>query len=339
MPVPAATPSHAMPLESTAPPARTVTVTAPARLHMGFLDLGGSLGRKFGSIGIGINEISTRLVLVRSGSLAAEGPGAERAITAARKFARALGRPLPASIRILQAIPEHAGLGSGTQMALAVGVGLARLYGLALGARDIAPLIGRGARSGIGIAVFDRGGLVVDGGRGDQTLIPPVLARLEMPEEWRFIIILDQSDRGLHGPAEIQAFRNLPVYPAAEAARLCHWLLMRGLPAVAEGDIRSFGEVIAEIQRSVGDHFAPAQGGRFASRDVAEALDFFAARGAVGIGQSSWGPTGFCLVESVSLAERLVAEAEARFGERPGIEFLIGTARNQGAGIAVESAG
>jgi predicted sugar kinase len=29
-----------------------ITVIAPARLHMGFIDLSGSLGRHFGSIGV-----------------------------------------------------------------------------------------------------------------------------------------------------------------------------------------------------------------------------------------------------------------------------------------------
>ncbi|MGZ8218710.1 beta-ribofuranosylaminobenzene 5'-phosphate synthase family protein [Methylomagnum sp.] len=314
-----------------------VTVTAPARLHMGFLDLGGSLGRKFGSIGVGINEIATRLTLVPAARLSATGPGAQRAIAAAEKFARAVGRPCPASIHIEQAIPDHVGLGSGTQLALAVGVGLSRLYELALGVRDVAPIIERGARSGIGIAVFEHGGLVVDGGRGERTVIPPVLARLDMPSDWRFIIILDQRDQGLHGAAEIDAFRALPTFPAEEAARLCHWLLMRGLPAVAEGDIEGFGAVITDTQRSVGDHFAPAQGGRFTSGNVREALEFLAERGAVGIGQSSWGPTGFCLVDSPARAAALLTEAETRFGDRPGLRFLIGTARDRGAEITVQS--
>jgi beta-ribofuranosylaminobenzene 5'-phosphate synthase len=326
-------------MKSSADPNARVTVTAPARLHMGFLDLGGSLGRRFGSIGVGVNEIATRLTLASADSLSAEGPGAERALAAAEKFARAMARPCPAAIRIEQAIPGHAGLGSGTQLALAVGMGLSRLYGLGLGVRDIAPLTERGARSGIGIAVFEQGGLVVDGGRGEKTGIPPVIARLDMPAEWRFILILDERDQGLHGTAELEAFRTLPPFPAEEAARLCHWLLMKGLPALAERDIVAFGAVITELQRAVGDHFAPAQGGRFTSRDVGEALGFLESRGAVGIGQSSWGPTGFCLVDEPRRAETLLAEAQDRFGGRPGLRFLLGTARNRGAEITAERMG
>ena len=43
-----------------------------------------------------------------------------------------------------------------------------------------------------------------------------------------------------------------------------------------------FGPSITEVQRIVGDHFAPAQGGRFASSRVADVL---AARVALHVGE------------------------------------------------------
>jgi beta-RFAP synthase len=302
---------------------------------MGFLGLGGSLGRKFGSIGVGVNEIATRLSLVHAPELAVAGPDADGARKAVRTLESALGRTLPPRIHIHSAIPHHAGLGSGTQMALAVGMGLSRLHGLGLGVREVAALVGRGGRSGIGIAVFEQGGLLVDAGRGKRTQVPPVISRLEMPDHWRFLIVLDQVDQGLHGAQEIQAFNTLPVFPAEEAARLCHLLLMQGLPAVVEGDIDAFGAVITALQCSVGDHFAPAQGGRFTSPRVREALDFLAARGAVGIGQSSWGPTGFCLVADPEQAERLRSAVMDQFGASHTLQCLIGTPRHEGSSVRV----
>jgi beta-RFAP synthase len=163
-----------------------------------------------------------------------------------------------------------------------------------------------------------------------------VLARLELPAAWRFLLVLDHSDRGLHGAAELAAFRRLPVFPAQTAARLCHLVLMKGLPAAMEDDITAFGDVITELQTAVGEHFAPAQGGLFASRDVAEAIDWLGSAGAVGLGQSSWGPTGFCLADSPERAEALLAGVSARFGDRPGLQFLIGTPRHRGAEVVVE---
>jgi beta-RFAP synthase len=310
-----------------------IHIEAPARLHMGFLDLGGSLGRKFGSIGVGINEMTTSLTLTCSRGLNAEGPDAARALKFVEKLSKHLGKPLSVNINIHSAIPSHAGLGSGTQLALAIGTGLARLYGLPFNLKDLACLAGRGARSGIGIAVFELGGLIVDGGRATNTVVPPIISRMEMPSEWRFIIVIDQKYQGLHGSDEIEAFRSLPTFPATEAARLCHLLMMQGLPALAERDLPSFGGVITEIQRSVGDHFSPAQGGQFTSKAVKKAIEYLTDMGAVGEGQSSWGPTGFCLVESVERAESLISEATLQLQDYPEIQFLIGTARNHGAHI------
>ena len=308
----------------------SVSVFAPARLHMGFIDLGGTLGRQFGSIGVGVNEIATRLSISSADEVNATGPSCERAVKYARKIAEKLGVNCRLSIRIHEAIPEHIGLGSGTQLALAVGMGMARYHGLELGVRDIAKLIQRGGRSGIGIAVFEQGGLVVDGGRGAYTATPPLLSRMEIPPEWRFILVFDRRGQGLHGKQEVEAFKTLPPFPVAETARLCHLLMMQALPALAEGDIKGFGAVITELQNAVGDHFAPAQGGRFTSPEVGLALDWLQQQGAVGVGQTSWGPTGFCMVENPGHALLLSSLSGQRFD---GLDFLVATARNQGAEI------
>ena len=67
-----------------------VCVTAPARLHMGFFDLNGGLGRRYGSIGVCIDQPMTELRAWRTDSgFTAEGPSASRAIS------RAAARPLP----------------------------------------------------------------------------------------------------------------------------------------------------------------------------------------------------------------------------------------------------
>lgn len=305
-----------------------VNIVAPARLHMGFIDMGGSLGRKFGSIGVGVNEILTRLSVSRAEALSAEGPCAERALKVAREFAVRTGVDERVSIRIHEAIPEHVGLGSGTQLALALSVALARLHGMDIAVRDLARTIERGARSGIGIAVFEQGGLIVDGGRGPDTVVPPVIVRLEMPEDWRFILAFDARGQGLHGVQELEAFADLPPFPAAQTARLCHLLLMRALPALAEGDLPGFGAVITDLQDTVGDHFAPAQGGRYTSPEVGAAMVWLREQGAEAVGQSSWGPTGFCLVETPARAAELIEQVRVRW---PCLTFLAASPRNQGA--------
>jgi beta-ribofuranosylaminobenzene 5'-phosphate synthase len=306
-----------------------ISVTAHARLHMGFIDLSGALGRHFGSIGLGLNEIHTRLSIASATQREISGPSAERAGRYLGDLCRAFDVPDKLKITIESAIPEHVGLGSGTQMALAIGSALNAHYNLGLRVRDIAAVLERGLRSGIGIGVFEHGGLVVDGGRGKRTQVPPVLARLPVPEAWRFILVFDESDKGLHGEQEIAAFAALPEFPRQEAEHLCYLLLMQALPALAECDLPRFGEVISRLQVAVGEHFAPVQGGVYASPEVGEAMRWLAAQGAVGVGQTSWGPTGFCLVENHGVAEKLLAQIRANFVGYPALRFMIASANNR----------
>jgi len=133
----------------------------------------------------------------------------------------------------------------------------------------------------------------------------------------------------------VLAFKKLPPFPRQEAEHLCYLLLMQGLPALAERDIGRFGEVITHLQRSVGEHFAPAQGGIFTSPEVAEAIAWLAGQGAVALGQTSWGPTGFCMVDGEGLAEVLTAKARQQFEHYGNLSFITVSARNTGGSVQV----
>jgi beta-RFAP synthase len=317
--------------------AQKLRVTAPARLHMGFLDLEGGLGRRFGSLGLTIDAFATRLLLARaSGDVVDESAEAGRVRAVLAQLAD-LGLPR-ARVTIESAIPTHAGLGSGTQLGLALGVGLARLGGLGLGAREVARLLERGARSGIGIGAFEQGGFLLDGGRGDADGPPPITARLEFPPAWRLLLVLDRARAGLHGKLERNAFSTLPSYPAELAGHLCRLVVMRLLPGLATADIEAVGGAVGEVQRWVGDHFAPAQGARFTSPAVADALAWLEAQGIPGVGQSSWGPTGFAILADEDGARHLHRAATRRFAQRhPSLSFVVTRARNRGAVIELSA--
>jgi beta-RFAP synthase len=214
---------------------------------------------------------------------------------------------------------------------LALGVGLARLLGLAADAGAVVRVLERGARSGIGLGAFLTGGFLVDGGRGAAAEPPPIISRLAFPETWRLLLICDGSGPGLSGEAERAAFRALPPFPADDAAHLCRLTLMRLLPAIAEADLQVAGLALGELQRVVGDHFAPAQGARFTSPGVAAALGWIEAQGYAGVGQSSWGPTGFALLPDDTTAMRLCSAMQGRLG--PALTTSIVAGRNHGAEI------
>jgi beta-RFAP synthase len=315
--------------------AAQVVVFAPARLHLGFLDLDGGLGRRFGGLGLAIDGFGTRLRLTAASTPAATGPGAARALRYLDQSAQALGLPRGARITIDEASPEHAGFGSGTQLGLAVAAALARVHGARIGTPELAKAIGRGARSGIGIGSFDSGGFLVDGGLAPGAEPAPVIARLAFPPEWRVLLILDPAREGLHGSGETAAFGKLPDFAESLAGRLCRVLLLRLLPGLAEHDFAAVSSALGEIQQRLGDYFSVAQNGRYSSPDVAEALAWLHGQGILGIGQSSWGPTGFALLESAAHADAVVKALGARFAAPRKLEFRSVGGRNRGADITV----
>ncbi|MFD1332975.1 beta-ribofuranosylaminobenzene 5'-phosphate synthase family protein [Methylopila musalis] len=313
-----------------------VTVRAPGRLHVGFLDLGGALGRRFGGLGLSLETPFTAVTLRPAPAPSSTGPDGPRAAAAMAAIASAFGLDGRASVAVETALPTHSGLGSGTQLGLAVGVGLARLNGREdITPRQVAAALGRGQRSSIGLGAFETGGVILDGGRGPLDAPPPIVSRVPVPAAWRILLIYDHGLVGLSGSRETTAMANLPPFPEALADRLCRLAVLGALPAAAEGDAHAFGLAVGEMQRRLGDHFAQAQGGRFTSADAAEALAAIEARGVPGVGQSSWGPTGFAVLGSEAEAEELARDMRARFADRPNLAFDIVRGASRGADIAV----
>ncbi|PTB22079.1 beta-ribofuranosylaminobenzene 5'-phosphate synthase [Trinickia symbiotica] len=331
-----------MPLHFRRPAHRaTVTVEAPARLHLGFLDPSGSLGRVFGSIGLVVDGLGTQIDARIAES---DVIGGRCSIEERERIALCLDRlrsaygATPVAIDVVRTPRAHSGLGSGTQLALAIGTAYVRLAGKAATTAELAELLGRGRRSGIGILGFDSGGLIVDGGaRSDRNArgLPPLVARQPFPDDWRVLLVTDHSREGLSGEAERRGLAALPPFPRALAAHLCHLVLMEIVPGAAECDFEAFGHGITEMQQTIGEYFAPVQGGVFSSPDVEAALRAVAARHRAGIGQTSWGPTGFAFLPDPQEAEAALLTARNAASAKPHIECALVTGRNRGAVVRI----
>lgn len=316
---------------------RTVFVEAPGRLHFGVLDLSGSLGRSFGGLGTAapVPPLLLSATLDPGGGVTAAGEEAERAGAYARQFLRHHGIDEGARIEVHRALPRHVGLGSGTQLGLAVARALAELHHRDTAVPLLAQSVGRTKRSGVGMWVFDGGGLVVEGGRRAGQPSAPLLARIAFPPSWRCIVAIPEGG-GKSGSGEERAFEALPVPPVAEAERVAHHVLMALLPALCEGDLGAFGVALGEIQRTVGQWFAPAQGGVFA-RSSRPLLDRLRTLGAHGVGQSSWGPAVYGIVEGDQAARAIVDELGLSFPE--GGTVFAGPFRTEGARVWLDRLG
>jgi len=308
----------------------SVTIKVPARLHLGFLDIPRARHERFGSIGLPIEEIGTVLTISRAGEPHILGDEQRRINQHLEVLCAHLGIKAHHRINVQRTIPPHIGLGSGTQIALAVSAALRTLHGLPLDPANDAVLLKRGSRSGIGIAAFDDGGVIIDAGRTDTDRPPTVVARIPFPQSWRIILVFDNTAHGIHGEAEIEAMRRLPPFPIATSASISRHVLLRIMPALVEQDLPTFADGVAAMQNEIGRYFAPAQGGIFTSKKVETTLHRLAEAGALGIGQSSWGPTGFAFAPTEAEADRIVNTV----GDRSlGTAIQIVAGRNAGADI------
>ena len=320
-----------------------VNVRAPGRLHLGFLDPSASLGRRFGSIGLVIDGFETELELAPADrdALSADTLAAQdelgRAAAHLQRLRERSGCHTPLSLCLRQVLPAHAGFGSGTQLALAVGRAFARLHALEVDTPTLASWLGRGQRSGIGIAGFDAGGLLLDGGPGRDGSPAQLLSRVDLPPGWRVIVVVDDRVRGLSGAGEREAIARLPPLPQSAAADICHQVLMRVMAGAASDDFAAFAPGLNRVQQLLGDHFAPAQdGSAWTSAAVGRLMRWWGALAgdAAAIGQSSWGPTGFAIVPSAQAAQGLIDAARTAGVVDAALQIRVVGARRHGAAVA-----
>jgi len=316
-------------------------VRTGARLQVGFLNLSLARNRIYGGVGFAIDEPSLSVSAERADRIECADPDAA---AYARRSVELLDVP-GAEVTVESALPRHVGLGSGTQLALAVYAAIASAYDRAVDVRRAAPELDRGGRSGVGVAAFERGGFVIDAGhprerfttdrppRGEWS-VPPVSVRHDLPEDWRFVLVRPDLEPGVSGDAEDDRMRaTIEGASPGVSGDIATTVTLELLPAIATGDRAGFGDAVAEIDRLNGVWYTDEQGGVYRPRVGAVVDELDASRAVAGTGQSSWGPAVYGVTET-SLAE------EARRAGRSALEtagidgdVVVVEPRNRGATI------
>jgi beta-ribofuranosylaminobenzene 5'-phosphate synthase len=311
-----------------------VYVKTPARIHLGLIDLNGDLGRMFGGLGVGIDHPNVIVEAEPAQGLLIEGQEVELVADLAKRFFGAYHLQPNVHINVKEAIPAHIGLGSGTQLSLAIAVALAKVFNVQASTQELTVAMNRARRTGVGTAIFQKGGFVVDGGRSiaDNSIFPPLIFNQPFPADWRFIVVIPKLNEGLSNSEENHAFDKLTKMPEEDVGKICRLIMLKLLPALAEVDIKSFGEALTGVQEVIGGYFAQVQGGKFTRADVADTIEFIKEIGAYGVGQSSWGPALYGVVKQREAKEAL-KKVKAYLDRNLGGEAFIAKANNKGATI------
>jgi beta-ribofuranosylaminobenzene 5'-phosphate synthase len=312
-----------------------VLVRAPSHLHAGNMDLEGGLGRLYGTVGFTINNPLLEVIIEKSGDLYAND---EYAYRVAKHY---IDRYIPgggARIEIISRIPEYAGLGYHTTLALAVGMGLNTIYGLNHGLEDIALTLKRGLLTALGLYACKEGGFIVEGGFKKGMLdkmVPPLIFRYEIPSNWLFVIAVPSRPmeklRKLRVEKEDKVLLKVDMPPEL-SAYLSRLLLMKIIPSIIEGDIRNFSSALDEFNMMLGSVWSEYQGGNYCCPIVEEGI-WIMRRYLYGACQSSWGPTFYGLTDKEENAFRAVEELEVFLERRGGGSVFIARGRNRGIDI------
>lgn len=328
---------------------RSVHVTAPGRLHFGLWSLGGGTGRQFGGVGAMIEQPQLRLSITPAEDLQATGDGAERVIEFARRWAEfhatqtrstseeCVWEDPACRIDVQAAIPEHSGLGSGTQLALAVAAGLNAFCGLpSQTPQELALSVGRGLRSAVGTYGFVFGGLIVEQGKLPDEPISPLDCRIDLPEAWRFVLVRPRGLSGLAGADEVEVFAALAAVPPHATEDLIGEVRDRLIPAAATTNFRQFADSLYRYGQLSGELFAARQGGPYNGPTITTLIERIRSLGMMGVGQSSWGPTVYVVCPSQEEANHFSNRLQADVGD--GLEISVSKPCNHGAQIDVHEA-
>jgi beta-ribofuranosylaminobenzene 5'-phosphate synthase len=315
-----------------------INVVSPSRLHLTLIDLNAEIGRVDGGVGITLESPSLEISASEADTVEVVGTS-----LLAGRMLKAAKAVLPAGkgirINIKRDLPDHVGLGSGTQAALSVAAAVNEIYGLGKSVRELAVAVGRGGTSGIGVAAFENGGFIVDGGHrfkdkgafspSAASRMPPgpVLFRRAFPD-WSIVLAIPNT-KGVHDAEEVDIFQKVCPVPLAEVQEISHVILMQMLPALIEEDIESFGRAINHFQ-TAGFKKREVE---LQPRPVIDIMNYMQDNGASGSGVSSFGPVVYGIVGSSGEASKLRKEVQRMLDESLGGEVLLTKGRNRGADI------
>ncbi|NOZ30928.1 MAG: hypothetical protein GXO68_03145 [Crenarchaeota archaeon] len=305
-----------------------VIVKAGSRLHAGFHIIGDKIHRiEYAGAGFYVDKPIIKVRVKECGEAIYEGPSDFRdpVVHVIEKVG------FTGCVRLEEVPRRHSGLGSTTQVMLAVYHGIKLLRGEGITEGDLLEagfkLLGRTKGSTVGTLLYVYGGFV--SGVGLPLPSDYSVLRLPIPSDWRFIIVIPDVARGLN---EKEEGRHLDSpKPAPQSVKQ---LMALGFHHLVMGMVRRDLDLVLDglrsMQTATGLYFSSVQGGVYRS-DVARIVDE-ASRDGIILAQSSWGPTLYTIttVDSAESDRKTLEMIMREAGIRG--EVIVSRPRNTGGG-------
>lgn len=273
-----------------------LTVTTGSRLHFGLILSSQHKPWHFGGAGLMVRNPGWTVELYREPLTSDVIAGSSEAVTRTELVLKRLRETTDVPfvrIRIRTEVPFHTGLGSGTQLALAVASGIRTLFQIPLASSslELSRLAGRAERSAIGTGGFELGGFLIDRGASESS---QRITRIVVPEQWRFILVRPESGAGISGQTEQAYFGKQNFMPTDLVAELTSILSGKLDAAIVKNDFEAFATELEHYGNLAGSFYAQEQGDIFSDPVIRRLVDRLHSKGVIGAAQSSWGP-GICI--------------------------------------------
>lgn len=304
---------------------RRISVKTPCRLHFALVDLNGENGRADGGAGVALEKPNVRInverIMGKKHEIISTDEQRAKQIENVLNFFEGSFR-----VEVEEEILSHVGLGSTTQLLLAVAKACEELKGGKRSVRELAELVGRGGTSGIGVKAFESGGFIVDAGHSfgkgmeKESFLPSSASRAPPPEivfhsllprDWLFACALPEEGKRIYGAREKNIFQERCPIAKSEVEKIREVVYGKMISSVEEKDSASFGESLNLLQES-GFKKIEWEYQSEVTRKTHAALK----KECLGAGLSSFGPLVFGFTDKNKVAERIKKEFENCFVAR-----------------------
>jgi beta-ribofuranosylaminobenzene 5'-phosphate synthase len=272
-----------------------IRVTTGSRLHFGLICSEPAARWRFGGIGVMLRQPAWRLSVT---PIAADEDLIEATHDTCQRIRellqriRSRHRMTSLRIEVHHEVSLHTGLGSGTQLDLALSAASELLTHRRLqdDPFQLAQLACRAERSAIGTVGFARGGFLVDHGESNGESLRRQVDRFAFPDDWRFVLTHPEDSQGLSGEQERTFFDQRIHMPQKLIEIVEQQVLQEIIPTVRERQFGAFAASLEKYGQTVGTFYAAEQGGVFAHPAMTQLARHLRSAGVSGMAQSSWGP-------------------------------------------------
>ncbi len=232
----------------------------------------------------------------------------------------------------------HVGLGSLTQLKLAVLAGIRALNQQKLNILSLTSDYKIGFTSGVGVGAFFMGGFILDGGyklpnekykiiNGEKlNKQAPIILNYDIPSNWKLLIGIPKELKSLSAESEYDFFNEITPIGNSDIYKISYHTLMELLPAIKENDFASFVYALKKITMLGAKPFEKRICKQ--NKNVLEMLESLFRFSSV----SSLGPTCYSFFDS-NVASPDLIKMDLDF---PDFKFLTTSVRNESRRITRE---